>query len=135
MTPARWTLAVIHADLSKNVRLPRPSAETASGVSGSLIPGQQHTAHSNLSKCYQSCSCLNGQSAIHVCKPESDLASIWTHPAVKRPSVLTFESERQRFLGLKVLNIAQRIAVNVAAGFAAHLEHGWEIQLNSWVLG
>jgi hypothetical protein len=37
-----------------------------------------------------------------------------------------FESERQRFIGLKVLNVTQRVAVNGAARFTAHLELGWK---------
>ena len=52
-----------------------------------------------------------------------------------RPSQLTFESERQRFLGLKVYHVTHRVAVDFAAGFAAHLEHHRQIQLNGRVIG
>jgi hypothetical protein len=52
-----------------------------------------------------------------------------------KPSQLTFESERQRFLGLKVCHVTHRVAVDFAAGFAAHLEHHRQIQLNGRVIG
>jgi hypothetical protein len=41
---------------------------------------------------------------------------------VPKRSQLNFEPERQRFFGLKVLNVTQRVAVNGAARFTAHLE-------------
>lgn len=47
---------------------------------------------------------------------------------------LTFESERQGLFGLKVIYIRHGVAVNGAARFAAHLECGWEIQLNGRII-
>ena len=54
---------------------------------------------------------------------------------VPKRSQLNFEPERQRFFGLKVLNVTQRVAVNGAARFTAHLELGWGIYFNGRVFG
>jgi hypothetical protein len=50
-------------------------------------------------------------------------------------SQLTFESERESFVRLKVFNITHRVAVSGAACLTAQLELGWEIQLNGWIIG
>src|ERR1039458_1598861 len=54
---------------------------------------------------------------------------------VPKRSQLNFEPERQRFFGLKVLNVTQRVAVNGAARFTAHLELGWGMYFNGRVFG
>jgi hypothetical protein len=64
--------------------------------------------------------------------PNLPLPKIHARP---KPSRLIFKSERQAFLGLKVCHIAQRVAVDVGAGFAAHFEHEGKIQLKGRVLG